>query len=420
MPITKRDVEALTSNGILWDEGKGAVQGFGVRNGRKSQSFFLKCALGGKQRWITIGRFGNPWTVDTARAEARRLVGEIVAGNEPGRKSNKRTQTDEAATVGQLCDRYMEAAKAGLILTRFNRPKRASTLEIDTGRIERHIRPLIGDVAVGEVDARTVKQMIADITVGKTAVNVKTKLRGRAIVQGGKATAARVADLLSGIMAWAVDEGIVPYNPVHGVRRFRSPPRDRFLSNDELKALGKQLKIAKDTPDTFHPYVPIIVELLCLTGCRYAEIAQLQWNEVDLQDSCLRLKETKTGRSMRAFGSSVGDVFRIQPKLRGSDFVFPASRGDGPYQGAKRQITKLFALAEISGATSHTLRHTYASVASSLGYSDATIGGLLGHSNRGITTRYIHRPDEALRMAAQSVSEAIFAALHGDQPIENS
>lgn len=62
-----------------------------------------------------------------------------------------------------------------------------------------------------------------------------------------------------------------------------------------------------------------------------------------------------------------------------------------------------FKAARLENVTCHTLRHTYASYASDLGYSDGTIGGLLGHKNRGVTSRYVHRPDNALIAAAKEV-----------------
>ncbi len=46
-------------------------------------------------------------------------------------------------TVAALCDRYLEEAKAGLILGRRNRPIKASTLAMDKSRIETHIKPLL-------------------------------------------------------------------------------------------------------------------------------------------------------------------------------------------------------------------------------------------------------------------------------------
>ena len=51
-------------------------------------------------------------------------------------------------------------------------------------------------------------------------------------------------------------------------------------------------------------------------------------------------------------------------------------------------------------------RHTFASVAGGLGYSELTIAALLGHASRGVTQRYIHI-DEPLRAAATRVSDQI-------------
>ena len=315
-------------------------------------------------------------------------------------------------TVSELCDQYMQAAQAGAILTRFNRPKKASTLAIDVGRISRHIKPLIGTLPVVDVDTRTVKGLIHDITIGKTATDLKTKKRGRAIVKGGAATAARVADLLSGIMSWAVDEGIIERNPVHRVRRYRSEGRQRFLSDEELARLAAVLRKGKDEADkSFHPYVPIIAELLCLSGCRVSEIVGLKWSEVDLDQSCLWLEDTKSGRSLRAIGSTAIAILKRQPRLMNSPYVFPGAKGSSAYQGMNKEARRLFAAAGLEDASCHTLRHTFASVASGLGYSDGTIAGLLGHKGRGVTSRYVHRPDQALLSAAEATSSAIAVRL---------
>ncbi|MEI9986127.1 MAG: tyrosine-type recombinase/integrase [Aliidongia sp.] len=59
--------------------------------------------------------------------------------------------------------------------------------------------------------------------------------------------------------------------------------------------------------------------------------------------------------------------------------------------------------ARLADITPHTLRHTFASLAGDLGFSELTIAALLGHSARGVTQRYIHI-DEALRMTADRVA----------------
>ena len=262
------------------------------------------------------------------------------------------------------------------------------------------------------VTPATVRRLIQDITVGKTAADVKTRLRGRAVVTGGAGTAARVADLLSGIMTWAVEEEIIDSNPVHGVKRYHGEPRDRFLSRDEMARLGRVLDQGTDADgQPINPMARTIVRLLLLTGCRASEIENLRWSEVDLAQRCLRLEDSKTGKSLRALGREAIEVLSQQPLVNVSPYVFPGARGEGPYQGTKREIRRVMAAAGIANAGRHALRHTFASIASECGYSDATIAGLLGHKGRGVTSRYVHRPDSALLSAAEGVCTTIADAI---------
>lgn len=412
MPITKTDVEGLQPNSIIWDSGRGSVAGFGARRQRAVQVFIVKYSLRGRARWVSIGKFGSPWTVETARLEAKRILGLVSTGIDPAKERDELKVAAEPLKVSELCDQYMLAAEAGAVLTRFNRPKKPSTIETDKGRIARHIKPLLGEMAVVDVDPRVVKRLIHDITIGKTKADTKTKKRGRAVVTGGASTAARTADMLSGIMTWAVDEGLIQINPVHRVRRFRAQPKQRFLSEKELAQLGAVLRLGKDEDgNEFHPYAVKIVELLALTGCRLGEISGLRWQEFDADQKCLRLADTKTGQSIRAIGSHAVRILKECDIHAGKPWVFPASRGENSYHGMNHVSVRLFKAAKLDNVTCHTLRHTYASYASDLGYSDGTIGGLLGHKGRGVTSRYVHRPDNALIAAAEEVCVHINALM---------
>ena len=55
--------------------------------------------------------------------------------------------------------------------------------------------------------------------------------------------------------------------------------------------------------------------------------------------------------------------------------------------------------------TPHTLRHSYASLASDMGYAEATIAALVGHAGRSVTSRYIHSADAVLLAAADAVAD---------------
>ena len=108
----------------LWDV---AVPGFGVRRQKSAAVAYvlLYRTADGRQRWHTIGRHGAPWTPETARAEARRLLGEVVKGSDPMAEKQDRRR---AATVTELCDLYPTDAEAGHLMTRRRTPKKPSTL----------------------------------------------------------------------------------------------------------------------------------------------------------------------------------------------------------------------------------------------------------------------------------------------------
>jgi integrase len=84
-------------------------------------------------------------------------------------------------------------------------------------------------------------------------------------------------------------------NPARGVETHHGEAKDRVLSQDELESLGKALR----NHEGHAPMACAVVRLSALTGLRRQETVGLQWREIDLDGSCLRLDETKTGRSTR-------------------------------------------------------------------------------------------------------------------------
>ncbi len=197
--IGLREVRALQPTEIIWDT---SVTGFGVRRqAGNAVSYFLKYRTAdGRQRWMTIGRHGSPWTPDTARDRAREILGEVVTGADPsGEKIAKR----RALSVAELCERYFEDAVAGRVRTRSKAAKKSSTLAIDRGRIDRHIKPLLGSMRVSAVTRHDIEKLLHDVCDGRTAGRTKTKARGLARVKGGETAANRAVGLLGAIFTYA-------------------------------------------------------------------------------------------------------------------------------------------------------------------------------------------------------------------------
>ena len=115
---------------------------------------------------------------------------------------------------------------------------------------------------------------------------------------------------------------------------------------------------------------------------------------------------------MRVIGQAACDLIERQVVRKGSPYLFPADWGEGHFIGVVRVLDRVCARAELDGITPHVLRHTFASVAGDLGFSELTIAALLGHAARGVTQRYVHI-DEALRVGADRISGEIACLLEG-------
>ena len=406
--LTKRIVDAAaarSSDYFIWDDD---LAGFGLRvfaSGKRS--YIVQYRAGGRTRRYTIGLHGA-WTPEMARKEARILTGRIAQGQNP---AEERRMNTRAITVKELCAQYVKDAESGLVLGKGRRPKKASTLVIDKSRIQRHIIPLLGTRRVKDITQSDINRFIRDVMSGKTKTDVKTKRRGRAIVRGGAGTAARAVGLFGGILTYAIEHGILEKNPVHGVRKPADRIRTRRLSVEDYRVLGKILDAAAGE-HRFGSAVSII-RFLALTGCRRSEAVNLKRTEVDAENSCLRLSDSKEGASIRPIGLPILDLLGVQPWDADDVFVFPGTKEGKPLVGFPKYWRKLIKDSPLEGITPHVLRHSFASIANDLGFTEATIAALMGHSKGSITSRYIHAVDTALVMAADTIAGYINGLLNG-------
>ena len=135
--ITVRTVEALLPGEIAWDT---ELKGFGCRYRSENRHYVLKARVDGRQRWITIGRHGSPWTPETARREARRLLGQIAEGHDP---AGSRDDAKAVVTVDDALDRF--------IAEHVNSKLRRTTAANYGKTIKTVLRPALGKIKLDSV-----------------------------------------------------------------------------------------------------------------------------------------------------------------------------------------------------------------------------------------------------------------------------
>jgi len=319
-----------------------------------------------------------------------------------------------AETVTELCDLYWSDAETGRLLTRRKTPKKTSTLLSDKGRIEKHVKPLLGRMRVAAVTREDVEGFMHAVAAGKTAAKAKAaKKRGLSNVRGGVGTASRTVGLLGAIFSYAVKHRMRADNPVWGVMRPADGRRERRLSDAEYASLGAALR--QGTAQNVWPAAVAAARFLAVTGWRSGEALGLRWAEVDLRRRTARLADTKTGESLRPLSHTACDVLR--ELSRTGDLVFPASRGEGRMSGFRKLWNRIAKLGELSAdVTPHVLRHSFASLAGDIGYSEPTIAALVGHKGHTITSRYVHAADAVLLAAADAVANETTARMGETKP----
>ena len=237
--ITKRAVDALRASAsaeeiVLWDD---QIKGFGVRvraGGAKTYILHYRAGKGraAPLRKVTIGKHGSPWTPETARVEAKRLLGQVVYGGDP---SIERATEKMAITIAELCDLYLEQGVAH---------KKRSTLRNDKSRIEHHIKPLIGRKRVNAIGRADIEQLLTDVKERKTAtpdLNKGKKRPAGSLPSGGAGVAGQCVTLVSTVLSFAVKRGLRSDNPALGIKKPPVRKMERFLSEEEITRLAAAL-----------------------------------------------------------------------------------------------------------------------------------------------------------------------------------
>ncbi len=384
--ITKRSVDALKladgGEAVLWDS---ELKGFGVRvqrGGGKSYVLHYRAGTGrgAPLRKLTIGRHGSPWTPETARREAKRLLGMVENGADP---AADRIARQEAPTMAELAERFLaEHAEA---------KRKASTAAEYRRLLDKIILPALG------------KRKAADVTRADIA---KLHHANRAAPYQANRVLAVLSKMFNLAERWGLRAD--GSNPCRHVEKFGERKRERMLSPAELARLGDALAAHHGSP-----YTVAAVKLLVFTGARLGEVLGLRWERIDFERAEARLPDSKSGAKTLHLPPPALAVLAELPRLDGNPHVIAGAKEGAAMVNLEKPWRAIRKPAGLDDVRLHDLRHAFASVAASSGMGLPIIGKMLGHTQAATTARYAHLASDPVKAAAAAVAGKIAAAMGG-------
>ncbi len=385
--LTKRSVEALRApdkDTLFWDRD---LAGFGVRvhpSGRKVYVVQSRGPHGSKR--VSLGCHGEI-TADAARKRAATVIGRIKRGED------LETEPKGPFTVESLAERFLRVYVAVHC--------KPGTVRLYRNALKNQILPALGARAVESIGT-------GDAIALHRRLHATPHQANQAI------------RVFSRMMTLAQDWELYleDTNPCRSVKMYKVPARERFLSREEFRRLGRVLNEAESDGSVGSGAIAA-VRLLVLTGCRRSEILSLRWDDVDRTAGVLRLRDSKTGPRSVPLTRAVAAVLErlpraAVPRTAGSEKVIAGERFGGGRSRFHQHWKTIRERAGLNDVRLHDLRHSYASWALGVGENLQTIGRLLGHRKIGTTARYAHLVRDAEQAAAGRVGRSIGAHLEPD------
>ena len=267
------------------------------------------------------------------------------------------------------------------------------------------IEPVIGKVAVRDVDADHIRQIVHG--------PLRMDKDGRVI--GGKGEAGNLYRLLKHLMRTAIRWKLRPpgADPTIELDAPRVARRERLLADPEVTALLAAAEAAE--AEGMPAQVVGAIRMVLMTGWRAGEVLTLQRSFVDRARQEARLPDTKTGHSVRPLAAETLALLDALPRVAGSPYYFPAVKDPSKplsHSTLAHAFRRLCKRAGVKHASAHVIRHRIVTDVAGAAPNLRTGMMLSGHKSTTAYLGYVHAERERAGEVADTVANRI-AALGG-------
>lgn len=317
-----------------------------------------------------LGRLNGRFVVVWEEPDGRRRRHRIAADNpqEAAREARdlilRETTQTSSVTVAQLWAAYQTDLGT----------RRQAGKVAQTGR---NVLPVFGHLSPNQITPEDCRAYIARRSAdGRKPATIRTEL-----------------GCLRAALAWASRRRLIDRAPAIDLPP-ASPPRDRYLTRDEVSAL---MDAAGD------PHIRLAILLMLTTAARIGALLELTWTRVDLDRRMIRLATTEVGprkgRATVPINDSLMAALQFARTAALSEFVI--EWGGRRVYSIKTGFNAAVKRAGIAHCTPHDLRRTAGRFMAEAGVPIDEIATYLGHTNPNVTrSTYAQFSPDHLRRAA--------------------
>jgi len=408
--ITQHAVSALKPNGKtqwLWE--KTARGSLGIKMTATGKLFAaFQYGAPPNQKRESLGQLSAEFTLYDARKQAQKMGDALYLGGDASAAGRQARQ--ERFTVADLVGRYLDSMAF--------KAKASKTRDVDRGRIDDHILPLVGHLLCSALTPDQCHRFFVDVSEGKTACDVVLGPRRRRIVKGGHGVARKCIMLIRAMWSWGARERLLSGDDptanidlgADGRRRIAWSPEDYRAILAAVTYLEGELEIRSNQADA--------VRVILWTGARFGEIAAAKWEHYQPDRCRLVLSEHKTAKKTqqaRIISLPAEAIEIIEQQDKSSGYIF-AGRNGFPVN-LKKAVPKIRARPGVpADFILHGLRHSLASAMARAGLPATDIMFQLGHSKIQTSQGYIEAQGEQRAVIANRASVALFEPLDKAAP----
>jgi len=267
---------------------------------------------------------------------------------DPLEQRKRRKNAPKPLTINELSELYIEK--------HFSKLKQ-STKDDYKRRIENVIQPEIGELYLKDLNRTDIISFLEDID---------------APIQSN-----RVRAILSSMMSFAVNRGLVDFNPVHGIKPLgKENQRDRVYTNKEMKILWFKFE------EEAEPFRTLL-KMLLICGQRAGETRMAKWEHI-LKDDIWHIppENTKAGREQNLpLPELARSLLKELKDVTGqTDYIFASPREENePIAWLQNAAKRVRDNCKVNDFRLHDLRRTVASNLARLGFDRTVIGKTLNH-----------------------------------------